>query len=464
MKIVRRELIDITVAMALSIGLLSAPAKASDAISEAQLYTVKILTAIEYPFGSDTKGSYVGAGFLVDQDRGWIVTNAHVVGRSPSKLKVSWKNQSYVHAEKVYIDNHLDLAVIKVDPKLMPVGTIGAQLGCGADFKPGAQVIAFGHPWSIDYTATRGIISGTTIQRGSEYLQTDAALNPGNSGGPLIEMSQGQVIAVNSSGLQKSKSEGMNFAIPVEFVCTILDLLRAGKDPAPPILPIQFATTLKNNELVIALAEGAWAQELKIGDRVDAINGNTKINSVSRVLDEMRGKKNVDFQIDRMGKKIDVALKVPEAKDRVTRLGVQVSGMTVGRSTIANSDPDEMLIQYIADASEAEQSGFSEGDIIVAIDGEKVRGHAALLKSIELSVGRVSEFVVKRERREPGRYVFLLVSSLLRMFSPSTRFSQNDEGRPAIRSHSGTPITRRFGCGSRGRDRRKSPYYRRGYD
>ena len=67
---------------------------------------------------------------------------------------------------------------------------------------------------------------------------------------------------------------------------------------------------------------------------------------------------------------------------------------------------NEMLIQYIADASEAEQSGFSDGDIIVAIDGKKIRGQAALLKAINFSVGKVSEFMLKRERSEPGWYDF----------------------------------------------------------
>ena len=166
---------------------LATSAYSKDVISEASFYTVKFTTAVDYPFGNDRKGTSRGSGFLVDKERGWILTNAHVASRSPSHLRVSFKDQPYTAAQKVYVDNHLDLAVIKVDPSKIPASAVAANLFCGQEPAPGLPVIAFGHPWNLDYTATRGIISGTKSLSDVEQLQTDAALNPGNSGGPLID-------------------------------------------------------------------------------------------------------------------------------------------------------------------------------------------------------------------------------------------------------------------------------------
>lgn len=229
-----------------------ADARANDVIETAARYTVKITTAIDYAFGNERKGTARGSGFLVDRERGWLLTNAHVVGKSPSTLRASFKDRPYAKADKVHVDNQLDLAVIRIDPDKIRDTAAVAPLNCDAELRPGMAVVAFGHPWGLDYTATRGIVSGVKTLDGQEALQTDAALNPGNSGGPLIDAQTGRVIAVNAATLNKSVSEGLNFAVPIRHACVVLDLLRAGKDPAPPLLPVTFATTSRERELVVA--------------------------------------------------------------------------------------------------------------------------------------------------------------------------------------------------------------------
>jgi serine protease Do len=144
-------------------------------------------------------------------------------------------------AEKAYVDNHLDVAALKIEPASIPKQAAAAELQCAAEYPPGRLVIAFGHPWSLDYTATRGIISGVKVGEGAGSLQTDAALNPGNSGGPLIDAETGLIVGINASRLKGA--EGLHFAVPIKFVRTILDLLKQGKDPAPPILPMLFHIT-----------------------------------------------------------------------------------------------------------------------------------------------------------------------------------------------------------------------------
>ena len=98
--------------------------------------------------------------------------------------------------------------------------------------------------------------------------------NPGNSGGALIDAQSGIVVGVNASGFSKSVSEGLNFAVPSKQACNILSLLKQGKDPSPPVLPVTFATTSKERELVVAQSDGDWADMLKPGDRILGVNGD----------------------------------------------------------------------------------------------------------------------------------------------------------------------------------------------
>ena len=384
-------------------------ALAADPIADAALFTVKTTTAVDYPFGSDHKTTARGAGFLIDRELGWILTNAHVAKRSPSNIRVSFQNHSYVSASKVYVDNHLDMAVIKVDPKLIPSESQNAKLNCADEPKAGLPVIAFGHPWGLDYTATRGIVSGSKDIDGVENLQTDAALNPGNSGGPLIDEQTGIVVGINASGL--TKSEGLNFAVPIRLVCTIVDLLRENKDPSPPIIPISFATTLKERELVVASVKADWAQNIKTGDRILAVNGDKSARYISRLVDKIRGAEKATLTISRSGKTMDVSLNVPEGRDQVKRLGVFVSGMTIGSTTITGNDKTQMFIQFIDDASEAEQSQFLEGDIVTSIDGMETKSHQDVLAALNGKLDKRVEIIFKRERsKSANRYDYMVRS------------------------------------------------------
>ncbi len=369
-----------------------------DVIEQANRYTIKIITAVDYPFGSDRKGTSRGSGFLVDKQRGWFLTNAHVASKSPSTIRASFKDRPYAAIEKVYVDNHLDLAVIKMDPSKIPASAEEAKLKCDGEPSAGGAVIAFGHPWGLDFTATRGIISGTKPRDGEEKLQTDAALNPGNSGGALIDNETGLILGINSSGFVKSLAEGLNFAVPARLACRILDLLKQGKNPAPPILPIDFATTARDRELVIAQVRGDWAGKLLPGDRVLAINGDDSARFGSRVISHMRGQTSLTMKLRRGEGTEDIQLNVPAPLDEVKRTGVHVSGMVVGRSTITGYDPSVMWVHFVDEASTAEQSQIVEGDQLVSVNGTSVRNLSEVLAAFKATEGREVEIIVRRPR------------------------------------------------------------------
>lgn len=185
------------------------------------------------PFGGEQQGQSTGTGFVVSKD-GSIVTNAHVV-QGATTATVQFGSDKEVEAKVMGTDVNSDLAVLKIDPKdhdLKPL-----PLGSTAGLAVGDPVVAIGNPFGLDRTLTTGVVSamarrieglnGFTI---SNVVQTDAAINKGNSGGPLLD-SQGRVIGVNSQiQTETGGNVGIGFAVPVERLKTVLPTLEAGEE------------------------------------------------------------------------------------------------------------------------------------------------------------------------------------------------------------------------------------------
>lgn len=209
---------DITVATAVSMKVKPAVVGIS---------TVSVETNV---FGNTRPIEGVGSGFVVDS-RGYIVTNAHVVGDNPKEITVYFIDGKELPAEVLWKDTTLDMAVIKVEATNLPI----VELGDSDAIEVGELAIAIGNPLGLRYdrTVTQGIISGLnrTIQVSpqdimEDLIQTDAAINPGNSGGPLIN-SEGKIIGINTA---KASAEGLGFAIQINIAKPIINqLINEGK-------------------------------------------------------------------------------------------------------------------------------------------------------------------------------------------------------------------------------------------
>lgn len=272
----------------------------------------------------------IGTGIIVSSD-GLILTNQHVVSSNPSSLTVTLLDGTEHSAKVLFSDETMDLAVIKIDATdLKP-----AKLGDSDKVEVGEAAIAIGNPLGLNYqrSVTAGIVSalGRSIlldqtQIAENLIQTDAAINSGNSGGPLIN-SAGEVIGINSYKLQNG--EGMGFAIPVNVVIPVIDqIVDTGT-----FSEAKFGVSVVDRELLnyydnsgITLDSGlyvydvdaqsdAYAKGLKAGDVITSFNG-TQINTISELKERLYSLKpgdTVALSVLRNGSEIDLNVKLTTA-------------------------------------------------------------------------------------------------------------------------------------------------------
>ena len=247
-----------------------------------------------------------GSGFVYKKEdqKGYVLTNHHVIDDA-DEIKVVNNNDQSVDAKLLGSDELSDLTVLSIDESaVMDVATFGKS----DNVEVGDTVFTVGTPLGNEYkgTVTKGILSGKnrlvsvdTTSGGfvMEVLQTDAAMNPGNSGGPLVNIN-GEVIGVNSLKLVEDEIEGMGFAIPSELVQTELESLEQGKEIVRPKLGVEF-TDLSNSYLlyrsgimidkdidqgivVVSVSKGTPASDagLQTGDVITEMDG-TEVESTS---------------------------------------------------------------------------------------------------------------------------------------------------------------------------------------
>ncbi len=306
-----------------------------------------ILTkATEYDFFMDpVPVEGVGSGFVIDP-RGYILTNFHVVQEAQS-IEVVLGDQSRYAAKFVGADQRNDVALLKVDPKGKHLASL--PLGDSSTLQVGQKVLAIGNPFGFQSTLTTGVVSalGRTVQTSQttfidEAIQTDAAINRGNSGGPLIN-SHGDVIGINSAIYTPSgTTAGIGFAIPINTAKAIAhDLMTDGRVhraflgvdtfPVNEYLADALGLPVQEGLLVETVTRGgpAAASGIHGGDRVVqvgmrriyiggdvivAIDGQRVASQVdvSLVLNRKRPGDNVTVTVYRGGKKLDITVKLAD--------------------------------------------------------------------------------------------------------------------------------------------------------
>jgi len=239
--------------------------------------TVVVNRGLKVENGTSQPDIVIGSGFFISTD-GYLLTNHHVIesevepGTSSSSklsLRLPGSKGERLPAKVIGWDRNLDLALLKAEYKPEFV----FSLGSGPDPIPGQRLVALGSPGGLESTLTEGIVSATErpLLAVGQVLQIDAAVNPGNSGGPLID-ARGQVVGVVFAGIREF--QGVNFAIPTSLVRKILPRLQAGGRAVLPWVGIGLQEDARGLEVlyVTPRSPGDWAGVRK-GDRLVAVAG-----------------------------------------------------------------------------------------------------------------------------------------------------------------------------------------------
>ena len=242
--------------------------------------------AVAYITSKTSQGTATGTGFVISKD-GYLVTNAHVVeGTSNPTVKVGDARE--VTAKVVGVDLSTDVALLKIPVGSVPLKTL--SLADSSAVNVGDPVYAIGNPFGLDRTLTTGVVSA--LQRSidapngyaiSNVIQTDAALNPGNSGGPLLDAA-GRVIGINSqiespssSATGQGQNSGIGFAVPSDTVKRVIAQLRATGKATHAFLGVSLGDAANDGGATVgALTSGGPAEQagLQRGDVVTAVDGH----------------------------------------------------------------------------------------------------------------------------------------------------------------------------------------------
>ncbi len=362
----------------------------------------------------------VGSGFIVKPD-GVILTNAHVVANA-NEVHVKLTDKREFAAKVVGIDKTTDVAVLKIDANDLPTVSIGDP----ARIRVGEWVLAIGSPFGFENSATAGIVSARSRSLPDEgyvpFIQTDVAVNPGNSGGPLFNAA-GEVIGINSQIYTQSGGYmGLSFAIPIDVASRVEQQLVAhGKvtrgrmgvliQDVSQALAQSFGLQKPSGALVSSVEPDSPAAKagLQPGDVILAMNGQGISGSPDlppRVADLSPGTR-VKLEIWRNRERREVEVQVGEAKDASVagkaqsesergRLGLMVRPLT----------PDERQQVGVAtgvvveDATgPAARAGVQSGDVVLALNGAKVTSPEQLRGLVAKSGRHVALLVGRGESR-----------------------------------------------------------------
>jgi serine protease Do len=358
----------------------------------------------------------LGSGFVIDPS-GIVITNDHVIAGA-DQINVTLNDGTRLKAKIVGIDKKTDLAVLKVKP---PHPLIAVKFGDSDKLRLGEWVIAIGNPFSLGGTVTAGIVSAKNRDISTNpydsYIQTDAAINRGNSGGPLFNL-DGDVIGVNTLIISPSGgSIGLGFAIPSNTVAPIVDQLRKYGEVRRGWLGVRIQTVTDEiaDSLNVHPARGALVAGvedtgpakpagIEPGDVVVKFDGKDVKDprDLSRIVAETAVGKQVDVVLIRKGKEETLKVTVAKLKDDVkvaTKTKDEPEEKPVTQKTLgldlATLDPKlrgrykikdsvkGVLITGVDDASEAAQKNLSAGDVIVQVDQEPVNSAADISKRID---------------------------------------------------------------------------------
>lgn len=397
------------------------------------------------PEDNSQKVTSVGSGFIIDAS-GYVVTNNHVI-QDADEITVTLQDNTTLKAELIGYDKKTDLAVLKVKPE-KPLSA--AKWGDSDKARVGDWVVAIGNPYAFGGTVTAGILSARArdIQSGpyDDYLQTDAAINRGNSGGPMFNLA-GEVIGVNTAIISPTGgSVGIGFAIPSSLAKNVVEQLKSTGHTKRGWLGvrIQGVTQEIADSLGLGKPRGAMVSSanqggpadkagIKNGDIVLTFDGKevTEMRRLPRIVAETAVDKTVPVTVWRDGKEITLSVKLGEleshekaeektekklvkttepnqtGKEAVDDIGVSVGALTAENRKKFSIKPDVkgLIILEVKPGSKAAERGLMAGDVILEIAQQEVISTADITKGIKTAKEKGKPLLMLVSREGDARFV-----------------------------------------------------------
>ena len=340
-----------------------------------------------------------GSGFIISAD-GLILTNAHVV-RDAKDVTVKLSDRREFAAKVLGSDPVTDVAVLRIDAQGLPV----VRLGDAGTLEVGDPVLAIGAPYGLEQTATQGIVSakGRSLPGDTAvpFIQTDAAVNPGNSGGPLFDGS-GAVVGINAQIFSQSGGfQGLSFAIPINVALKVKDqIVATGKaqhgqlgvlvQDVNQALAESFGLARPDGALVARVTKGSAAEQAGVrpGDVITEVNGQKVVQSgalsslismsppgTAVTLKVWREQREHTLQA-RLGSAGDTAAQraTPrgEATEEGTRLGLSMRPLSPQEQRQLGGEGG-LVVEGLDGTGAAARAGIEPGDVLLAVNGRPVR-------------------------------------------------------------------------------------------
>lgn len=348
----------------------------------------------------------VGSGFFISED-GYVLTNHHVVADATDIFLTLTDGREF-KAKLIGSDERTDVALLKIDAKGMSILPIGdAKL-----LKKGQWVLAIGSPFGLDSTVTSGIVSALGRDTGDylPFIQTDVAVNPGNSGGPLLNM-KGEVVGINAQIVSRSGgSMGISLAIPINEAMTVVEQLRTSGKVVRGRIGVQIGEVSKDVSQAIGLAkpEGALVSGVEQdapadkagilpGDVITSFNGKPigKFSDLPRLVGEVKPGTSAPIEVWRKGKTVKLKVTVGEMKadpkavaKAETAKPAEPATTVLGMGVVAvEADVQAKLrikggVQVSSVEAPASTAGIAEGDIILTANDTDITSPEQFAKVI----------------------------------------------------------------------------------
>ena len=369
-----------------------------------------------------------GSGFIVSPD-GYILTNAHVVS-SAQAVTVRLTDRREFQAKVVGQDERTDVAVIKIDAANLPV----VKIGDPRQLKPGQWVVAIGSPFNFDNSATAGIVSATARSLPNDnsvvpFIQTDVAVNPGNSGGPLFN-TRGEVVGINSQIFSQTGSYmGLSFAIPIDIAVNVENQLiktghvvrgRIGVEirDVDAAFAEAFGLGRPRGALVQSVEAGGPAEKagVKPGDIILGVNGQNidHYGELSLLISNMHPGTDVRLSVWRERKAQDLSVKIALVSDdagkgaakpakgqgggsgQAERLGLTVRALSAEEKQEAQT-AGSLVVETVTGPAAA--GGVQPGDIILGINGKAVHTTPDLVAAAKTASKTVALLIQRQDQQ-----------------------------------------------------------------